>query len=122
MQGVLAGFKRQRFEQAAGLEKALIDSLAGGCSGDGTGEIRGRYIFATQPNGSRTTVTRTRCLNSCGGLVRSIAADGRGEGGSGGSMGVRGRDGETLQVTLQRDWDIVGRRLPSCGERPPGAY
>ena len=40
-------------------------------------------------------------------IVRSIAADGRGEGGSGGSLGVRGRDGETMQVTLQRDWNAL---------------
>ena len=38
------------------------------------------------------------------GIVRSIAADGRGEGGGGGSLGLRGRDRETVQVTLQREW------------------
>ena len=42
-------------------------------------------------------------------LVRSIAADGRGEGGSGGSLGVRRRDAETAQVTLQRSWDALQR-------------
>ena len=38
------------------------------------------------------------------GIVRNIAADGRGEGGGGGSLGLRGRDRETVQVTLQREW------------------
>ena len=42
-------------------------------------------------------------------LVRSIAADGRGEGGSGGSLGVRRWDAETAQVTLQRSWDALQR-------------
>ena len=42
-------------------------------------------------------------------IVRSIAADGRGEGGGGGSLGIRGRDGETMQVTLQRDWESLER-------------
>ena len=38
-------------------------------------------------------------------IVRSIAADGRGEGGGGGSLSVRERgDRETLRVTLQREW------------------
>ena len=40
-------------------------------------------------------------------IIRSIAADGRGEGGGGGSLGVRGRGGETLQVTLRREWDML---------------
>ena len=41
-------------------------------------------------------------------IVRSLAADGRGEGGGGGSLGVRGQDAETLRVTLQREWrDVV---------------
>ena len=42
-------------------------------------------------------------------IVRSIAADGRGEGGAGGSLSVRGRDAETLQVTLQREWGALVR-------------
>ena len=43
------------------------------------------------------------------GIVRSIAADGRGEGGGGGSLGLRGRDRETVQVTLQREWGALGK-------------
>ena len=38
-------------------------------------------------------------------IVSSLAADGRGEGGGGGSLGVRGRDAETLRVTLHREWN-----------------
>ena len=43
------------------------------------------------------------------GIVRSIAADGRGEGGGGGSLGLRGRDREMVQVTLQRDWGSLAK-------------
>lgn len=39
--------------------------------------------------------------------VGSIAADGRGEGGGGGSLSVRNRDAETLQVTLLREWGAL---------------
>ena len=37
-------------------------------------------------------------------IVRGIAFDGRGEGGAGGSLGVRGRDRETMWVSLRRTW------------------
>ena len=40
-------------------------------------------------------------------ILNSIAADGRGEGGGGGSLGVRGRDMESVQVTLLREWGTV---------------
>ena len=40
-------------------------------------------------------------------ILRSIAADGRGEGAGSGSLGIRKRDAETVQVTLQRDWQAL---------------
>ena len=49
------------------------------------------------------------CLNSLRRILQSIAADGRDEGGGGGSLSVRGRDRETVLVTLQRDWDELER-------------
>ena len=42
-------------------------------------------------------------------LLRSIAADGRGDEGGGGSIGVRGIDRETVRVTLQREWQMLER-------------
>ena len=42
-------------------------------------------------------------------IVRSIAADGRGEGGGGGSLSVHGLDAETLHVSLQREWGALLR-------------
>ena len=41
--------------------------------------------------------------------MRSIAGDGRGESGSGGSLGVRRLDPETVQLTLQREWGALER-------------
>ena len=40
-------------------------------------------------------------------IVRGIANDGREEGGSGGSLSVRKRDPETVQVTLNRGWEAL---------------
>ena len=40
-------------------------------------------------------------------LLRSIAADGRGEGGEGGSIAVRSRDADTVDMTLQREWGLL---------------
>ena len=40
-------------------------------------------------------------------ILRSIAADGRGEGGSAGSLGIRKHDAETVRMTLQREWSAL---------------
>ena len=40
-------------------------------------------------------------------LLRSIAYDGRGEGGDAGSLGVRNHDGDTVRVTLRREWGAL---------------
>ena len=42
-------------------------------------------------------------------LLRSIAYDGRGEGGDMGSLRVRNHDGDAVRVTLQRGWDALER-------------
>ena len=42
-------------------------------------------------------------------ILRSIAGDGRDEdGGKGGSLGLRRTDSETVRVTLQRPWKVLG--------------
>ena len=103
--GVRRG-SRQRFEEAADLEEALINLL------------RDRAPDMQKGDSSMLHLRRaTQSLKVDGHsyalpeyvrrIVRSIAADGRGEGGGGGSLGVRGRDGETMQVTLQRDWNAL---------------
>lgn len=42
-------------------------------------------------------------------ILRSIANDGRNEGGGKGSLQLRRRDAETLEVTLLRDWQSLAR-------------
>ena len=94
---------RQRFEQAAALEIALIDLLEetdpdlekGATSLLHLRRATQRLKDDGQEYALPELVRR---------IIRSIAADGRGEGGGGGSLGVRGLDGDTMQVTLQRDW------------------
>ena len=99
---------RQRFEEAVGLEKALIDLLRETDPDMGEGETSVLHLrLATQrlrDNGHRHALPVLLRR-----IVSSIAADGRGEGGGGGSLGLRGRDGETLQVTLPREWNALAR-------------
>ena len=42
-------------------------------------------------------------------LLRGMAYDGRGEGGDPGSLGVRNHDGDTVRVTLRREWSALER-------------
>ena len=99
---------RKRFEEASALEKALIDLLRDTDPDMGKGDTSTLHLrIATQRlKDEGHTYALPELLRR---IVRSIAADGRGEGGGGGSLGVRGRDGETLQVTLQREWETLQR-------------
>ncbi len=99
---------RRRFEEAAQLEQALIDLLREIDPDMGEGDTSMLHLrVATQrlrDDGHEHALPELLRR-----IVSSIAADGRGEGGGGGSLGLRGRDGETLQVTLQRDWTALAR-------------
>ncbi len=94
---------RRRFEQAAELERGLIDLLRETAPDMQKGEAFPLHLrLATQrlkDDGHAHALPELLRR-----IVRSIAADGRGDGGGGGSLGVRGRDAETVQVTLQREW------------------
>ena len=108
---VHAGVERnslRRFEEATALETAFVDLL--------------RELAPDMEKGDTSTLhlrVATQRLKDRGHgyalperlrrIVRSIAADGRGEGGAGGSLSVRGRDAETLHVTLQREWGALVR-------------
>ena len=99
---------RQRFQQSAALERALIDLLREMAPDFEKGDSSTLHLrLATQRLKDQGHEYALPVLLRR--LVLSIAADGRGEGGSGGSLGVRGRDAENLQVTLQRDWDQLER-------------
>ncbi len=98
----------RRLEQAATLETDLIAHLRESAPDMSTGETSMLHLrLATQrlkaeghPHALPEHLWR---------LVRSIAADGRGEGGRGGSLGVRRWDTETVQVTLQRTWEALNQ-------------
>ena len=99
---------RHRFTQAAELERALIELLRETYPDMVQGESSPLHLRLVTPrlkveDPSSALPERVRSI------VRSIAADGRGEGGSGGSLGVRGRDSDTVLVTLQREWKDLER-------------
>ncbi|MDE2822802.1 MAG: RecQ family ATP-dependent DNA helicase, partial [Chloroflexota bacterium] len=99
---------RWRFEQAAALEKGLVDLLREAAPDIQRGDSHPLHLRMA-----------AQCLKDEGHgyalpervrrLVRSIAADGRGEGGGGGSIEVRQREQETLRVTLRREWGTLVR-------------
>lgn len=96
----------KRFEQAAAMEQALIDHLREAAPdldrGD-TSTLHLRLASHRLKEAGHVSALPERVRR----VVRSLAADGRGEGGRGGSLSVRSRDAETLQVTLQREWSAL---------------
>ena len=94
---------RARFRQAAGLEEGLIDLLRLDAPDMGIGDSSPLHLrVATQrlKDEGHAYALPERLTR----IVRSIAADGRGEDGSGGNLGIRGSHSETMQITLQREW------------------
>ncbi len=99
---------RARFEQAAALEEGLIDLLRLNAPDMGVGDSSMLHVrVATQrlKDEGHAYALPERLTR----IVRSIASDGRGEGGGGGSLGIRGSDSETMQITLQREWRALVR-------------
>ena len=99
---------RQRLSQAAAMEYALIDlmrELAPDMERGETFPLHLRLITQRLKQDGHTYALPELVRR----IVRSIAADGRGEGGTGGSLAVRGRDRETIDVTRQRDWRVLER-------------
>ena len=95
-----------RLRQAAELETALIDLMQEKAPDQARGD---RNLLNLTPV--------TQELKSQGHdqalpllvnrLIHSIAADGRDEGSGRGSLSLRSRDRETIQVTLQREWKDI---------------
>ena len=99
---------RWRFEQAAALEEGLLDLLretAPDMQRGDSSPLHLRLIAQRLKDEGHGYALPERVRR----LVRSIAADGRGEGGEGGSLEVRQRDPETLRVTLRREWGTLVR-------------
>ena len=97
-----------RFTEASSLETALIDLLRELDPDMGIGDSSQLHLRRTtqrlkdegHPQALPERVRR---------IINSVAADGRGEGGTGGSLSVRGRDADSLQVTLRREWGTLSR-------------
>ena len=99
----VARHSRKRLGQAKELEIALLDHMRELARDLGKGDTSPLHLrIASQ-------VLRDEGLvdplpERLWRILRSIAYDGRGEDGAGGSLTVRKRDAETAQVTLLRDW------------------
>ena len=113
----------KRFEQASAMEEALINLMREAAPDMERGDSSTLHLrLANQQlrDGGHSYALPERLRR----IVRSIAADGRGEGGSGGSLSVRSRDADTMQVTLQREWRALGENggaAPRCGKAVVGA-
>ena len=94
---------RKRLEEAAALEVALIEALQEAApdmqEGDRS-DLHLRIITQRLKDAGHAQALPERIWR----ILRSIAADGRDEGGGKGSLGLRRRDLETVRVTLQRSW------------------
>ena len=95
---------RKRFDEAERLETAFIKRLRETAPDMGKGGASTLHLRvasqALRDEGAPEPLPQ-RLLR----ILRSIAADGRGEGGAGGSVGIAKRDAETVRVTLRRNWD-----------------
>ena len=95
-----------RFTEASALEQGLVELLRETDPDLGKGDASQLHLrHATQrlKESGHPYALPERLAQ----ITRSVAADGRGEGGSGGSLSVRRRDTETMNVTLQRDWSTL---------------
>ena len=98
---------KRRFLDASDLEQAFTDLLRETAPDMGVGDTSVLHLRRTT-QGLKDDGHDYALPERVRRIVRSLAADGRGEGGGGGSVGVRGQNAETLSVTLQREWkDIV---------------
>ncbi len=103
---VHAGVQRaspKRLDEAADLERALIAALqeaAPDMQKDDTSTLHVRLVTQRLKDAGHTAALPERVVR----ILRSLALDGRGEEGGRGSLGVRGRGREAVQITLQREW------------------
>ena len=108
---VYAGVERsslRRLQQAADLVQALIDLLREAAPDMGRGDtstLHLRIAIQQLKDDGHGYALPERLRR----IVRSISADGRGEGGAGGSLSVRSLDVDTLQITLQREWGALAK-------------
>ena len=98
----------RRFEEASTLEQSLISLLREADPDMSVGDNSNLHLrLATQRLKDEGNLSALPEL--VWRIIRSIAADGRGEGGGGGSLSVRRWDPEAVQVTLRREWGALER-------------
>ena len=94
---------QKRLEEAAALENALIGEMRAAAPDLLPGEqtlLHLRHATQRLKDAGHAQAFPEQLLR----IVRSIAADGRAEGGGGGSLSLRRLDPETVQMTLLRTW------------------
>ena len=99
---------RKRFAQAEALEHSLIALLRETAPDMGIGDtwpLHLRLVNQRLKDDGHSYALPERLWQ----IVRSIAADGQGEDGGRGSLGLRRRGTETVQVTLQREWTALDK-------------
>ena len=93
----------KRLNQAVELERALIKRLREAAPDMGKGNawpLHLRRLNQQLKDAGYEYALPERLLR----ILRSLGADGRGQDGSGSSLGVRKLDAETVQVKLEREW------------------
>ena len=108
----IARSSERRLQEARDLETGLIGHMREAAPDLQKGErsvLHLRIASQKLKNAGLTQALPDRVLR----ILRSISQDGRGddraEGGSGGSIDMRRRDGETVTVTLRRGWQALAR-------------
>ena len=97
---------RKRLDEAENLESALIKHLRETAPDMGKGDTSILHLrVASQV--LRDAGVSDPLPERLWRILRSLAADGRGEGGAAGSLGIRKHDAETVRVTLQREWSAL---------------
>ena len=97
---------KKRLDEAVALERALIGRLREAAPDMGKGDVwplHLRQLNQQLKDAGHEQALPERLLR----ILRSLGADGRGEGGSGSSLTVRKLDAETVRVTLGREWSVL---------------
>ena len=97
---------RKRFSEAAALEVALIEALqetAPDLQVGAASNLHLRLVTQHLKDAGHAQALPEQVWR----ILRSIAGDGRDEGGGKGSLGLRRADSETVRVTLNRHWKAL---------------
>ena len=97
---------RKRFSEAAALEVALIEALqetAPDLQVGAASNLHLRLVTQHLKDAGHAQALPEQVWR----ILRSIAGDGRDEGGGKGSLGLRRADSETVRVTLNRPWKAL---------------